>query len=392
MAVPLVLWGTYDVGKPRVRNLMAALEQLYPDVKSSHFNLWSGVEDKSGIPLKRIIAIAARLLCCYPWLLYRYCRLPAHQVVVLPYPCIFDALVLWPFAKCRGAKLCCDLFLSLYDTAVVDRHLIKEASLAARLLYRIEWLAIKLADFVLIDTQSHKDYLCRLYSIDSEKVHVVWVGADDSFSKHSPKSPRVTSDQTQVLFYGQFIPLHGLDHLVQAISRIEALGREDITFHIVGTGQEAAHIDAMITEMGIRSILRTPWVDYSQLPTLIAAADICLGIFPTEGKGGRVIPNKLFQIMAVGRPVVTAETSGICEILQPGPGVRLTAMGDSEDIANKILDLVDCLNDATQQTREIEGAMSLPSIGPKQISLQFKTVLSDYLPTDLNDGARQHDG
>jgi glycosyltransferase involved in cell wall biosynthesis len=247
---------------------------------------------------------------------------------------------------------------------------------------------VRLADFVLTDTQSHKDYLCHLYSIDSEKVDVVWVGADDSFSKHAPKSPEVTSDQTKVLFYGQFIPLHGLDHLVQAISRIEALGRKDITFHIIGRGQEAAHIDAMITEMGIRSILRTPWVDYSQLPTLIAAADICLGIFPDGGKGGRVIPNKLFQIMAVGRPVVTAETSGIREILQPGPGVRLTAMGDSEDTANKILDLVDCLNDATQRTREIGGAMALPSIGPKQISLQLSRVLSDYLPTDLHNGER----
>ena len=156
MAVPLVLWGTYDVGKPRVRNLIAALEQLCPGVRSSHFNLWSGVEDKSGIPLKRIIVIAARLLCCYPWLLYRYCRLPAHQVVVLPYPCVVDALVLWPFAKCRGAKLCCDLFLSLYDTAVVDRRLIKKASLAARLLYRIEWLTLRLADFILTDTQARR--------------------------------------------------------------------------------------------------------------------------------------------------------------------------------------------------------------------------------------------
>ena len=392
MSASIVLWGTYDIGKPRVRNLISALKRLDPEIASSHFNLWAGVEDKSQIRAKVFISIFARLIICYPWLIFQYCRLPPHKVVVTAYPSVLDSLVIWPFAKLRGAKLCGDLFLSLYDTAVVDRKILKESSLFARLLYQLERQMLRLTDFVLTDTETQKAYLCHLYAIDPKKVHIVWVGAEDGFSKRPPHIRSSSLNVSTVLFYGQFIPLHGLTNLVKAIRHIEASGRKDILFHIVGHGQQAAEIDHLIETMGLESIRRTAWVDYEELPALIASADVCLGIFPAEGKGCRVIPNKLFQMMAIGRPIVTADTAGIREILKPGPGIRLTATGDPEDIAKKILDLVDCLTDANRRATEVQGATALPSIGKEQLGLQLSRIFSDYLPSaTASSGNQRHD-
>ena len=380
MSASIVLWGTYDIGKPRVRNLISALKRLDPDIATSHFNLWAGIEDKSQIRANVFFFILARLIICYPWLIYQYCRLPAHKVVVTPYPSVLDSLVIWPFAKLRGAKLCCDLFLSLYDTAVVDRKILKGSSLVARLLYQLERQMLRLTDFVLTDTESQKAYLCHLYPVDASKVHVVWVGVEDGFTKQPAQIQSSSLNVSTVLFYGQFIPLHGLANLVEAIREIEASGRKDVLFHIVGRGQQSVEIDNLIKAMGLESIRRTAWVDYAELPALVASADVCLGIFPDDGKGCRVVPNKLFQIMAVGRPVVTADTPGIREILQPGPGIRLTAAGNPADIAKKILDLVDCLTDANRRGPEVQGATALPSIGNEQLGLQLFGIFSDYLP------------
>ena len=52
-------------------------------------------------------------------------------------------------------------------------------------------------------------------------------------------------------------------------------------------------------------------VELEQLPAEIASAALCLGIFGTTAKAARVVPHKVFQCLAVGRPVLTADTAAI---------------------------------------------------------------------------------
>lgn len=100
----LVVWGTFDIGKPRVRLLLRAARQLDPDVAVCHRNLWDGIEDKTQIrsPL-RWFWILVRWIASYPRLVWRYLRLPPHDVVLIPYLGNLDVLVLAPFARMRGA-------------------------------------------------------------------------------------------------------------------------------------------------------------------------------------------------------------------------------------------------------------------------------------------------
>ncbi len=43
----IVVWGTYDLGKPRVRILLEAIKSCGIDVIDLHGYVWQGVEDKS---------------------------------------------------------------------------------------------------------------------------------------------------------------------------------------------------------------------------------------------------------------------------------------------------------------------------------------------------------
>ncbi len=338
-------------------------------------NPWAGVEDKSQV---RGTAAWLRLLiswiASYPVLIYSYLRLPRHDMVIVPYLGNLDVLLLWPFARLRGARICWDMFISLYDTVVEDRQMLAQRGWLARLLHWAESLSVRAADLVLMDTQEHAHYVAGLYKAAPGKVQAAWVGAETNLFAKTPLPAR--QGPVQVLFYGQFIPLHGLDTLVTAIAQIQAqAAAPELHFTIIGSGQEAARIDRLITEQGLRNIGRIAWVDYGELPRRIAEADICLGIFAREGKAQRVIPNKAFQILAVGRPLISSDSPAMRELVQPGEAIRLTRPGDPASLAEQLVALAQASRDPARQPVLAAAAAQMPAVDVETIAAQLRVCL-----------------
>lgn len=355
-----LVWGTFDTGKPRVRMLLAALAELQPGLTVCHRKVWEGIEDKSQIGgASRWLSILLTLLVAYPALIASYLRAPKHEVVLVPYPGLLDVLILWPFAKLRGSRICWDMFISAYDTIVVDRAMVSRRGPIARMIHAVEWLATRAADLVLLDTSEHARHVAEIFGLARHKVCSVWVGVEDeTFQRAGP--PR-TAGPVHVLFYGQFIPLHGLDTIIAAIAKLESSSKtRDLHFTIVGTGQEAARIDAKLSALNLANVERIQWVDYARLPALIASSDICLGVFASGGKAARVIPNKVFQILAVGRPLVTMDSPAIREIVEPGDAVRLVRPGDADDLAEGIEALAEALRSDDGHRRISAALEDLP--------------------------------
>ncbi|MCH8843604.1 MAG: glycosyltransferase [SAR324 cluster bacterium] len=336
--IRIVAWGTYDLSKPRTRILLRAIREAGVDIVECHQDVWGGVEDKSRISgLVAVIRVFGRWLSSYPKLIWRYLRISRHDIVIVPYMGHLDILVIWPFARLRRVPIVWDAFLSLYNTVVEDRELVHSRHPLALLLYIWEWLACHAADLVLVDTKAHAQYFVETFQICAERIGSVFVGAEPEIF---PATGNIEKDiinsesTTTILFYGQFIPLHGILTIIEAARLAKDL---PIRWIIVGRGQEAASVQRLLNSDPIPSLTWVPWVPYDQLVEIICNADICLGIFGTSRKAGMVIPNKVFQILSTGAPLITRDSPAIRELLDPNmPGVFLIPPGDPKCLVGAI--------------------------------------------------------
>jgi glycosyltransferase involved in cell wall biosynthesis len=319
----VVFWGTFDLGKPRNRILLRGLRETGAEVLVCHRDVWAGVEDKSRLSGLRRLGFLLRWLFAYPGLIARYLLLPRHDAVLVGYLGQLDVLVLWPFARLRRVPVVWDAFLSLHDTVVDDRGLLSPRHPLARFLFAWEWLACRAAALVLLDTRAHAEHFARTFRLPPERVAAVFVGAEPEAFPASPLPQ--ANGPVRVLFYGQLIPLHGVETILEAARNARD---EDFEWTLIGEGQEGGLVRRRLAEEPLDRLRWIAWVPYEELAERIREADVCLGIFGASGKASRVIPNKVFQAVSAGRPVITRDGPAIRELLSEGPGVWLIPPAD----------------------------------------------------------------
>jgi len=372
----IVLWGTYDTGKPRVRLLRDGLRQNGFDLIECHADVWRGIEDKSqltGLPQK--IRAALRWFAHYPGLLWRYFQLPAHDMVLVSYPGLFDVLLIRVFAWLRGAPVVWDVFISIYDTVVMDRRLVAPRTSLARFIWGMERLAIQAADLVFMDTQTHARRLEKLFNLPNGSCGSVFVGAEVEHFAADREYKKIgegsSGEKTfQVLFYSQFIPLHGIQYILKAA---RLLRDEPIDWVLIGRGQEAVRIRTMIKDDPLPRLRWIEWVEYSDLKIWIRRADVCLGIFGTSDKAASVIPNKIYQIVAAQRPIITRDSPAIRELIRHDPpGVYLVRPGDARALADAI---VQHMNTPEEKLRRPCHGDLLQRIDARAIGDQFRRMI-----------------
>lgn len=369
----IVLWGTYDTGKPRIRILREGLRAQGVEITEIHKDIWGDIGDKSAIGgalewLRR----GLRLFGAYPFLIWRYLRAPAHDLVLVSYPGQLDVLVLRPFAWIRRKPIAFDWFISAFDTVVADRQLFGRENPLAWTLWAGEWLASRAADLVFMDTAAHARRMEQLFRRSLDSIEHVRVGAEQTFFRGSSRQP--PSGLLQVLFYGQFIPLHGIDTIVEAA---RLLRDAPMQWTLVGRGQEAPRIRAMLAKEPLPALNWVEWVPYDQLAKQIAQADVCLGIFGTSDKAASVIPNKVFQILASGLPLVTRDSPAIRELLANSPPcVYLVPPGDARALAGAIHD---CMKVVQTPPRECHHALR-GQIDSAAVAQQFLAMVARHFP------------
>ena len=250
---------------------------------------------------------------------------PRGDAILVGYPGHADLLAARRAA--RGAPVVFNPLVSLWDTLVGDRGRFPSGSLAARALRVLDRRALRAADLVVADTQAHADFFTALAGLSPERVAVAFVGAEERLFtpgwEPEPDAP--------ALFVGKLIPLHGLETVLEA-----ARLAPDLRIRVVGTGQLEG-----VLHRRPENVEWLPWIPYEELPRALRRARCALGIFGIGAKAQRVIPNKAFQALASGTPLVTGDTPAARELLTDGDSALLVPPGDPAALAEALRRLRD---------------------------------------------------
>ena len=281
----------------------------------------------------------------------------------------------WYLAHRRGIPVILDVLVSQYDTEVVDRKKISRFSPYAWFLWAVDFISCHIADAIVVDTLAHKKFFATKFFINTRKIIVVPVGCRSDLFIPLPRSERPTDDFV-IEFYGGFSPLHGVEYIVEA-AKILQEKHEKVRFEILGRGQLHFAITNLARKLRLSNVKFLDREPLQELPNFIACGDICLGIFGKTPKAFRVIPNKVYECLSCGKPVITERSPAALEVLHDYPDVCMIDPGNGRALAEKILELK--RNPALRaRLGERAHALSLAAFSPRAITRPLIDWLSSH--------------
>ncbi len=113
----------------------------------------------------------------------------------------------------------------------------------------------------------------------------------------------------------------------------------DIHFLIVGDGKERANLEHLATQLKLANVTFTGARPKSQMPQVLAASDVCVATLKNIRMFSTTYPNKVFDYMASGRPIVLGIDGVIRHVVEAAQGGIFVPPGDHMALAAAVRQL-----------------------------------------------------
>mgnify|MGYP005836394989 CR=1 FL=1 len=246
------------------------------------------------------------------------------------------ALPVWLLTRLTRRPLLTDLLISYYDMAVAVRRDTRPGTLAA---YRYWWLdaiAVRYTRAALVDAEPHRQHFIQTFGGDPRFIHVLPLGVNNAHFTPRGAPPH---DGTLVQYVGSYTPAHGVLTLLRAAHQLQH--RPDLRFEFIGTGQDRPAAEDYAHQHALTNVTFRDPVPYADLPDHIARADLCLGEFGDTPQTRRGLANKVYQTLAMRKPLLAGDTESLRSLFTPGQHLHTTPLADAPALAAAIAHYAD---------------------------------------------------
>ncbi len=353
----VLMMGSYDPVYPRHQIIRTGLERQGIEVSS--YNIPKGTKTLFAVP---------RLF--KNWRVVQDCDLvivPSFNQLLAPF--------IWLISKYTRKPILADYMVGLTDAIVHERD-------EGNIFQRVIWELVDKFNVqnmpCITDTAAHIQLYEDIWHVKMRQMDVLFVGAYDDWFYECPQPP--IDGELLVQFFGTYIPFHGVDVIIDAIAHYNKHFNTipNVRFELIGTGKTYQSCRQQAERLKIDNVTFIKYIQPTELPSAIARASICLGVFGPRDKTDYVVANKVFQSLAVGRAVITAEAPALHECFTPNEHLITVPTGNPPALAQAIHDL---LSDPARRAQlGAAGAARIrEAFLPQHIGAQLKSILNSVL-------------
>ena len=366
-------FGTYRRNYSRNVILIQALRDQGIVVEECHATLWRGIGDRVEVASGGWLRprFLARLLLAGIRLIHRYLETAPHDAVVVGYPGTLDIFLAKSLAALRRVPVVWDVFMSPFLVAR-ERGLGGRSPVTVRILKAVEGVALRVPDLLIQDTAQYVAWLHRVHRVPVGWFRLVPTGADDRVFLPAPHPP--AGSPMTVLYYGSFIPNHGVGDIVDAATVMK--DDSDVRFVLIGAGPEREKAERTARERRLGNVTFLDWMSREELVAHAHRAAVCLGAFGETPQSLMTVQNKIYECMSMRRPVITGESEAVSAQFRNGEHLVTCARRDGRALAVAIRGLFDDPEGreriAAAGHREFRARYSIRALGT-----EFRAILAE---------------
>jgi glycosyltransferase involved in cell wall biosynthesis len=227
--------------------------------------------------------------------------------------------------------------LNLYDhvpESFMQYFKVGQGNLIVKILRKLEKLSVRWVDYCL-GTQSITKQKIESHGVPGSRITIIPnVPAEDFTS--SGFTPPEKREEFKVITHGSLLEIYGVQTLIKAVPLlIEKI--PELKVSIVGTGEYKPQLETLAESLGVTDYVDfVGFVDRSEIPGYIADADI--GIVTILAQDNPMLPNKLFEYLDIGKPVISTSIPAITTYFGD-EALMYYKPDDEHDLARCILEL-----------------------------------------------------
>jgi len=250
-------------------------------------------------------------------------------------PPIFQGWTAWMLARLKRVPFLFEV-RDLWPTFAIAVGVLKDP-LLIRLSLWLERFLYRHADRVMVNSPGYVDHVTDR---GARRVELVPNGADPAmFNPVEDGSAFRLSHRLEGKFIALYAGAHGMSNdLGVVLEAAGLLARTNPSIQIVflGDGKEKPGLQTRAVEMGLANVTFLPPVPKKEMAAALAAADACIAILKPIEEYKTTYPNKVFDYMAAGRPVILAIDGVIRQVVEAAGCGVFARPGDPAALAEAI--------------------------------------------------------